>query len=201
MRALFSFFFFPMNNGLLTQLPHKKKHPKKTKKKKRKKKCPSSSPLRLRPPTACTSATSRGRPPSRSYKRCSRTRRASRSQPCVSSSSSFVVVVAPRFVFCIPGGSFKARAEKSDDDGDQNRESADSFDDGIRASNRRRRKHARRRVAGPPSLSLSLSTGDDVNDDDEKGRHVSRVDETAFVPKGNTKGPSWCESFRLRRRR
>ena len=156
MRALFSFFFFPMNNGLLTKLPHKKKHPKKTKKKKKKKKCPSSSPLRLRPPTACTSATSRGRPPSRSYKRCSRTRRASRSQPCVSSSSSFVVVVAPRFVFCIPGGSFKARAEKSDDDGDQNRESADSFDDGIRASNRRRRKHARRRVAGPPSLSLSL---------------------------------------------
>ena len=60
------------------------------------------------------------------------------------------------FCFFIPGGSFKARAEKSDDDGDQNRESADSFDDGIRASNRRRRKHARRRVAGPPSLSLSL---------------------------------------------
>ena len=105
-RALLFSFVFPkkMDKNYSTQ----KKAPllffppkKKTKKKRKKKKCPSSSssPLLLRPPTACTSATSRGRPPSRSYKRCSRTRRASRSQPCVSSWSSFVVAVVVFFLF------------------------------------------------------------------------------------------------------
>ena len=100
--------------------------------------------------------------------------------------------------FFIPGGSFgghKARAEKSDGMAIKI-ESADSFDeksndDGIRASNRRRRKHARRHVAGPPSLSLSLSTGDD--DDDEKGRHVSS--RRRLLYRGNKKGPTVVRAF------
>ena len=104
--------------------------------KKKRKKCPpssSSSPLLLRPPTACTSATSRGRPPSRSYKRCSRTRRASRSQPCVSSWSSFVVALLVFFLFL--GWSLFWRTQSAlcrkerRHDGDQNRDCADSFDD------------------------------------------------------------------------
>ena len=94
--TLFFFFFFLLfsrclraaswphikiyNNKKKDMVPHKKNVPKT----KRKKMSEQQSTSLLRPPTACTSATSRGRPPSRSYKRCSRTRRASRSQPCVS---------------------------------------------------------------------------------------------------------------------
>ena len=80
------------------KIPHKK-IAKKTKKRKKERKCPSSSSPLLRPPTACTSATSRGRPPSRSYKRCSRTRRASRSQPCVVFVVFFSFVVVLSFFF------------------------------------------------------------------------------------------------------
>ena len=191
--------------------PHSKKR-----KKKKRKKCPpssSSSPLLLRPPTACTSATSRGRPPSRSYKRCSRTRRASRSQPCVSSWSSFVVAVVVFFLFLgwsLSFGGHKARfAEKSDDDGDQNRDCADSFDDKKNDDDGFAHPivaegSTRRHVAGPPSLSLSTGDDDDdVNDESPKSEEkdgTSRVDDFGFCTTfGETKRDRGA-SFRLRRR-
>ena len=105
--------------------------------------------------------------------------------------------------FFIPGGSFgghKARAEKSDGMAIKI-ESADSFDeksndDGIRASNRRRRKQARRHVAGPPSLSLSL----DGRRRRRRRKRTARLESTtAFVP-GKQKGTDRGASFRLRRR-
>ena len=180
---------------------------KKTKKKKKKKKCPpssSSSPLLLRPPTACTSATSRGRPPSRSYKRCSRTRRASRSQPCVSSWSSFVVAVVVFFLFLgwsLSFGGHKARfAEKSDDMMAIKIEIAPihsmtkkttMMDSRIQSSRRETRRH----VAGPPSLSLDGRRRRKRRKSKVggKGRHVSSRRWLLYHWWGNKKGPPWCE--------
>ena len=161
--------------------------------KKEEKKCPSSSSPLLRPPTACTSATSRGRPPSRSYKRCSRTRRASRSQPCVSSWSSFVVALLVFFLFRVVSLFWRTQSalcrKERRHDGDQNRDCADSFDD--KKNNDDGFAHpivaegsTRRHVAGPPSLSLSTGDDDDdVNDESPKSEEkdgTSRVDDFGF---------------------
>ena len=124
------------------------------------------------------------------------------------------------FVFCrcasiffIPGLSFgghKARfAEKSDDDGDQNRDCADSFDDKKNDDDGFAHPivaegSTRRHVAGPPSLSLSTGDDDDdVNDESPKSEEkdgTSRVDDFGFCTTGGETKRDRGASFRLRRR-
>ena len=107
-------------------------------------------------------------------------------------------------------GGHKARfAEKSDDDGDQNRDCADSFDDKKNDDDGFAHPivaegSTRRHVAGPPSLSLSTGDDDDdVNDESPKSEEkdgTSRVDDFGFCTTfGETKRDRGA-SFRLRRR-
>ena len=129
----------------------------------------------------------------------------------------FVVVfcrcVARFFLFLgwsLSFGGHKARfAEKSDDDGDQNRDCADSFDDKKNDDDGFAHPivaegSTRRHVAGPPSLSLSTGDDDDdVNDESPKSEEkdgTSRVDDFGFCTTfGETKRDRGA-SFRLRRR-